>query len=235
MSHVLRHEVTSIWYPKHQDAEPSVAGSLEPVVPRSLRFMTVGGEQLTAFHKPTDPFHPIALYEDIMEPALGVGEAFHICKCSPCQAMVPMVTMNAAQFLSNGVVTANRDGIKVHRPAYIAGLAVQSWLNGWNPQPSSCPPRSLFRSLNIRRIYIRQALRGWPSTCDHAKWALAMPPLSTASAEGISAVCISDMNRMLGQMVRGGGAVCFTRRPALWQSFRGIIDAIEGCFLRLKA
>ena len=67
-----------------QDAMPSLAESLEPVVPRSLRFMTVGGEQLTAFHKPTTPFQPIALYEDIMEPALGVGEPLHIYKRSPC-------------------------------------------------------------------------------------------------------------------------------------------------------
>ena len=119
--------------------------------------------------------------------------------------------------------------------AYIAGLAVQSWLNGCNPQPSSCPPQSQFESLNIRHIYIRQALRGWPSTCDHAKWALGIPDPSILSANKTSAVCISDMNRMLGQMVRGGGAVCFTRRPALWQSFRSIIDAIEGCFLPLKA
>ena len=114
--------------------------------------------------------------------------------------------------------------------AYIAGLAVQSWLNGWNPQPSSCPPQSQFKSLNIRHIYIRQALRGWPSTLDHAKWALGIPNQSIPSADGILAVCISDMNRMLGQMVRGGGAVCFTRRPALWESFRSIIDTIEGCF-----
>ena len=68
-----------------QDAMPSVAESLEPVVPRSLRFMTVGGEQLTAFHKPTTPFQPIALYEDIMEPALGVGEPIHSSGCSSCQ------------------------------------------------------------------------------------------------------------------------------------------------------
>ena len=43
----------------------------------------MGGEHLTAFHKPTTPLQPIALYEDVIEPALGAGEPLRICKCSP--------------------------------------------------------------------------------------------------------------------------------------------------------
>ena len=38
-----------------------------------LSFKTVLGEQLLAFHKPTTPLQPIALYEDVMEPGLRAG------------------------------------------------------------------------------------------------------------------------------------------------------------------
>ena len=38
-----------------------------------LSFTTVSGEQLLAFHKPTTPLQPIALYEDVMEPGLRAG------------------------------------------------------------------------------------------------------------------------------------------------------------------
>lgn len=41
--------------------------------PMLLSFTTVFGEQLLAFHKPTTPLQPIALYEDVMEPGLGAG------------------------------------------------------------------------------------------------------------------------------------------------------------------
>ena len=41
--------------------------------PRAMDFTTILGEALTAIHKPTTPLIAIALYEDTIEPALGVG------------------------------------------------------------------------------------------------------------------------------------------------------------------
>lgn len=110
-----------------------------------------------------------------------------------------------------------------------AGLEVQSWLNGWNPLPSSCPPQSQYESLNIRHVYIREMERGWETTTDHSKWAVSIPDSYSQPGNATLAVCIGDMNRMQGQLTRGGGAVCFTKNAVLWQSFRGIIAAIEGC------
>lgn len=110
-----------------------------------------------------------------------------------------------------------------------AGLEVQSWLNGWNPLPSSCPPQSMYESLNIRHVYVREAGRGWNTTVDHSKWAITIPDMGSR-AEGILAVvCMGDMNRMQAQSFRGGGAVCFKQNPALWRMFRNIVAAIEGC------
>ena len=110
-----------------------------------------------------------------------------------------------------------------------AGLEVQSWLNGWNPLPSSCPPRSMYESLNIRHVYIREAGRGWNTTVDHSKWAMTIPDTGSSADANMMGVCIGDMNRMQAQSFRGGGAVCFMQNPALWQIFRKIVAAIEGC------
>ena len=89
-----------------------------------------------------------------------------------------------------------------------------------------CPPQSRFESLNVRHIYVKAAARGWDNTFDHSKWAVSLP--APNSAEG-GVVCMGDLNRMDGQLVRGGGAVCFVRNTALWLAFRGLIAAIEGC------
>ncbi|REJ76786.1 MAG: deoxyribonuclease [Acidobacteria bacterium] len=40
----------------------------------------------------------------------------------------------------------------------------------------------------------------WPYTKDHAKWAIG---------EGSDWVCVADLNRMVSQEKRGGGAICF--------------------------
>ena len=117
---------------------------------------------------------------------------------------------------------------------YSAGMEVQSWLLGRNAMPSMCPPQSRYESLNVRHVFVRAANRGWDNTFDHSKWAVTIPPANStggsSSMEGFQGVaCVGDMNRMEGQLVRGGGAVCFARNTAAWLAFRGLISAIEGC------
>ncbi len=69
-----------------------------------------------------------------------------------------------------------------------AGLEVQSWLSGWNPLPSSCPPQSMYESLNIRHMYIREAGRGWNTTVDHSKWAITIPETSSRAGDHAGSV-----------------------------------------------
>jgi hypothetical protein len=114
-------------------------------------------------------------------------------------------------------------------------MEVQSWLNGRNAMPSQCPPQSQFESLNVRHVFIRAANRGWNNTVDHSKWAVTIPAANSSGpgaghmGDGRNAVCLGDMNRMQAQLHRGGGALCFMNNTALWQTFRQLIFALEGC------
>ncbi|CAL5223442.1 g5960 [Coccomyxa viridis] len=114
-------------------------------------------------------------------------------------------------------------------PELRAGLEVQSWLSGWNPLPSTCPPQSMYEYLKFRHMYIREARRGWNTSVDHSKWAITTPETSSGAGRTMPGVCIGDMNRMQAQSYRGGGTVCFMQNPTLWRTFRNIVAAIEGC------
>lgn len=120
---------------------------------------------------------------------------------------------------------------EVIEPHFRAGMEVQSWLNGRDAIPSQCPPVTQYESLNVRHVYVRAAHRGWDNTVDHSKWSVSIPESSRISSEskGQGIVCFGDMNRMEGQLFRGGGAVCFSNNTAVWQTFRSLIFAIEGC------
>ncbi len=207
--------------------------------PMALSFTTMFGEQLLAFHKPTTPLQAIALYENVMEPGLRAGMTLRSSQQyqSSCVALLDDSTFVPSmqwcmmvRSLSAETVFRNHQSIQMDtKLAARAGLEVQSWLNGWNPLPSSCPPQSVYESLNIRHVYIREAGRGWNTTVDHSKWAITIPETSSRTDEIMTGVCIGDMNRMQAQSFRGGGAVCFTHNPTLWQMFRSIVAAIEGC------
>jgi hypothetical protein len=125
----------------------------------------------------------------------------------------------------------------VIEPHFRAGMEVQSWLNGRNAMPSQCPPTTQYESLNVRHVYVRVANRGWDNTVDHSKWSVSIPNAHQNSSwgEGQGAVCFGDMNRMEAQLFRGGGAMCFTNNTAVWQTFRALIFAIEGCHDEVKS
>ena len=210
----------------------------------ALSFTTVFGEQLLAFHKPTTPLQAIALYEDVIEPGLSAG----MPPCSSEQSvtclavtgdMTGVMVMQCSNMLRSlsidSVFRSQLETLTDEECAAHAGLEVQSWLNGWNPLPSSCPPQSMYESLNIRHMYIREAGSGWNTTVDHSKWAITIPEPSSRADGAVTGVCIGDINRMQAQSFRGGGAVCFTNNPTLWQTFRNIVAAIEGCSLPVPA
>lgn len=55
----------------------------------------------------------------------------------------------------------------------------------------------------------------WHYTKDHAKWAVALKN----STSQLPWVCVADLNRMVSQEKRGGGALCF-QEERLWQALR---------------
>lgn len=62
----------------------------------------------------------------------------------------------------------------------------------------------------------------WKYTQDHSKWGV-----STKEDEDKGKwVCIADINRMVSQEKRGGGAICF-HEPKLWKSLVNIVPVIK--------
>lgn len=55
----------------------------------------------------------------------------------------------------------------------------------------------------------------WKYTKDHAKWAVALKNKTSQ----LPWVCVGDINRMVSQEKRGGGAICFQEEP-LWQALQ---------------
>lgn len=45
----------------------------------------------------------------------------------------------------------------------------------------------------------------------------------------VQVLCIADINRAGSQAYRGGGALCFTNNPGIWQTFYRTITQQETC------
>jgi len=96
-----------------------------------------------------------------------------------------------------------------------SGLNVESW--GRPYMASSCPPTIPYPVLNI--VNIRVGDYAWKDTQDHSKWALVTD---------LSVVCYGDMNRMVSQRVRGGGALCLDSQ-GFYDAHRSIIVSVDPC------
>ena len=96
-----------------------------------------------------------------------------------------------------------------------SGLNVESW--GRPYMASSCPPTIPYPVLNIAKIKIGDY--AWKDTQDHSKWALVTD---------LSVVCYGDMNRMVSQRVRGGGALCLDSQ-GFYDAHRSIIVSVDPC------
>ncbi|MEW5319737.1 MAG: hypothetical protein WDW38_010871 [Sanguina aurantia] len=65
------------------------------------------------------------------------------------------------------------------------GMEWQTWQRGAGGRlPSTCPPQGLYpyNSLNIRVLGLQAAGIVWPSTSDHSKWGVSLPPGSGANS-----------------------------------------------------
>ena len=98
---------------------------------------------------------------------------------------------------------------------YQDGFMCETWGRPW--EADFCPPTYQYKNLNIDEVSIGNYW--WTSYYDHSKWALGLSnPI----------VCMSDMNRMTSQWVRGGGAVCIVNQQ-LYDYFKSITTKYDSC------
>ena len=88
---------------------------------------------------------------------------------------------------------------------YGSGFLVESWMRGQQLGPY-CPPQYGQEVVDARSLYVTEggANVTGTETQDHAKWGVSL--------DSSYVVCVGDINRMLSQRKRGGGAVCFSNR-----------------------
>ncbi|XP_049849985.1 plancitoxin-1-like [Schistocerca gregaria] len=96
------------------------------------------------------------------------------------------------------------------------GMNVLSW--GRPLELSACPPKEKYPVQNVRSIRWGNGLF-YAEEQEHSKWGLT---IST------NILCIGDINRMVSQRNRGGGATCF-RHASLADAFKNLIASIEAC------
>lgn len=75
-------------------------------------------------------------------------------------------------------------------------------------------------SLNFKTTAISYQ---WSYTHDHAKWAVAL----NNDVNSAPWVCVADINRMVSQEKRGGGALCF-QEPGLWRALSQAEQRLHG-------
>ncbi len=97
-------------------------------------------------------------------------------------------------------------------PTLQADIDVETWIRG--PIPPTLDSDGIHKTFDVK--YIDLSPLGvpftWPETHDHAKWGV--------SVEG-GWVIVGDINRMISQEKRGGGAIAFQCDP-LWSALQKI-------------
>jgi deoxyribonuclease II len=85
---------------------------------------------------------------------------------------------------------------------------VETWIRGKIPPIADWD--GIHKTFDIKFINLGSmgAHWAWPETHDHAKWGITLKT---------DWVCVGDINRMISQRQRGGGAIAFQNR-ILWQA-----------------
>jgi deoxyribonuclease-2 len=85
-------------------------------------------------------------------------------------------------------------------------MDVETWIRG--PVPPIADSDGIHKTYDVKYINLGPlgAHWAWPETHDHAKWGISVHS---------DWVCIGDINRMVSQRRRGGGAIAF-QNPTLW-------------------
>ncbi|CAG0900521.1 unnamed protein product [Cyprideis torosa] len=107
-------------------------------------------------------------------------------------------------------------------PTLGQNLFTETWQNGHGRLLSNCSEGHP-RVQNLEDLSFDVANVKFSSHDDHSKWCISQNELQPW-------VCVSDINRMVTQTVRGGGCICFDNLN-LWKLFRALFKAsdVETC------
>jgi deoxyribonuclease-2 len=108
-------------------------------------------------------------------------------------------------------------------PALGVCIDVESWIRGTVPDHKDSNAPGALNLLGSRKTFDVNTIDltplgtpwKWPESKDHAKWGISVEP---------EWVCVGDINRMISQQKRGGGAIAF-QEPALWAALRKTFPA----------
>ncbi len=115
-------------------------------------------------------------------------------------------------------------------PYYKSEMNVDTWISGTGGRMSSMcgTDANDIVKYDIYQVFNISMSNGvnWLNTKDHSKWAAARVNFISQNY----ASCVGDNNRMCSQEKRGGGALCTTTDPNLWNAFNNTIVSVESCF-----
>lgn len=129
-------------------------------------------------------------------------------------------------------------------PQLDTDLLVETWRHGPELLPSNCSQR--WRVWNVRAIRLAAVRFDFPTSGDHAKWAVAPPTDRSNDIDGdddeddamsggrADWICVGDINRALSQMQRGGGTVC-QQNAVVAQRYRELVNGFESCERKASA
>jgi len=103
-------------------------------------------------------------------------------------------------------------------PALGVNMDVETWIRGAIPDEHDSDAPGAINLLGKEEVFDIKSIDftplgapwKWPETKDHAKWGIG---------EEADWVCVGDINRMISQEKRGGGAIAF-QDPALWMALK---------------
>lgn len=95
---------------------------------------------------------------------------------------------------------------------------VETWRHGQGNLPSNCTKDS--KVYNIESINFKSNDISFETMKDHSKW---------MSSSDRNLICVGDINRQKGQIVRGGGTVCTTALPKVASLYKNLIGDVETC------
>nr|XP_015906090.2 plancitoxin-1-like [Parasteatoda tepidariorum] len=109
-------------------------------------------------------------------------------------------------------------------PGIKSSLLVETWRRGKNMN-ETCRTKYTVNDIVAINMTVKDGRRkkmiDFQSFEDHSKWAIS-------TRNKMKWICITDMNRMVSQQKRGGGALCF-QSSKVWSAFNNIIAETGEC------
>lgn len=174
---------------------------------------TVGGNSFTHFAKPGAFDQDI--FENLVQPNLKQPFSWQTWRRSPymdsyCPSQYSYASVNVQELAIGGSSSSRTFSTDKKMKLNLRNAARQNAVEDELSQEEKALVSASSGSVS------------WKYTDDHSKWGV-----STGSSSS-PWVCVSDMNRMESQWVRGGGTVCF-KNTGLWKALSGVITNADSC------